>query len=334
MKHLKNTLLVILFTQLFAGCDNDLDVIDDYKETPVIYGLLNLSDSIQYIRVQKAYLGVGNALLMAQYSDSIYYDTAFTQLYLEEFINGISKDTDTLVPDFSISKDEGLFVNSPHVIYRTPTEFLNSQAQYKLIFNNKKSGKTVTGTTKLVGKLLTPPILGLNEIDIPVDNTFSIKITPVANGKIYGLQIFFNYAEEKKSNNPIHNYEYKSISYILPNIVNNNTSSIQPLTFSFFGGDFYSYIGSRLPIDTSISRPAQLTSLDFKFTIGAEDFYIYYSINQPNNSITQNIPDFTNLVDGKGIFSSRNKRTFPNYKLKSNSISTLLNSTYTYGRFE
>lgn len=334
MKHLKNTLLVILFTQLFAGCDNDLNVIDDYKETPVIYGLINMSDSVQFVRVQKSFLGEGNALLMAQNSDSIYYDTTDISIQIRESINGIFTRSIPLVPDASIPKDEGLFVNYPHIIYRTSGETINANAQYQIVFNNNKTGKTVSGTTKVVGKLLTPPILGLNEIDIPVDNTFSIKITPVANGKIYGLQIFFNYAEEKKSNNPIHNYEYKSISYILPNIVNNNTSSIQPLTFSFFGGDFYSYIGSRIPVDTSISRPAQLTSLDFKFTIGAEDFYIYYSINQPNNSITQNIPDFTNLVDGKGIFSSRNKRTFPNYKLKSNSISTLLNSTYTYGRFE
>lgn len=177
-------------------------------------------------------------------------------------------------------------------------------------------------------------MLGINEIDIPDDNPFVLKVTPVANGKVYGLHVIFNYAEEKKSLNPIHQYEYKSLDFAVPNIVNNNLTSFQSLNFAFNGIDLYSFIGSRIKIDTSLSRPAQLTTLDFVFTTGAEDFYIYYSINQPGNNLTQSIPDFTNLSEGKGIFSSRNKRTFSGYKLKSKSISILLNSTYTYGRFE
>lgn len=73
MKLILKLLLFLSVSTVFYGCNNELDIIDDYRETPVIYGLLNLSDSIQYVRVQKAYLGEGNALLMAQYSDSIYY---------------------------------------------------------------------------------------------------------------------------------------------------------------------------------------------------------------------------------------------------------------------
>ena len=41
---------------LFSGCDNEVDINADWKETIVVYGLLNPNDSIQYIKVNKAFL--------------------------------------------------------------------------------------------------------------------------------------------------------------------------------------------------------------------------------------------------------------------------------------
>lgn len=328
MKSILQYMLMGFFPILFVSCNNDLDLIDDYKETPVIYGLLSLSDDTQYVRVQKAFLGEGNALLMAQYSDSIYYDTAFIKINLEETVNGSITRNIPMMMDGTQQKDEGLFVNSPHLIYRTDSLQLNKDARYKLIFNNAKTGKTVTGSTPIVGRVLTPIALAFPFINLSSPNALDIKINSAANAKIYGLNVVFNYAE-KKTTNPINDYVYKSINYVFPEVVNNN----QGIHFYMQPSDFFSFIGSHIPLDTSLTRSAIFTSMDFVFSTGAEDFYIYYTVNQPSLSLAQNIPDFTNLSDGKGIFSSRNKNIFFNIKFNNASTDSLINGQYTRGRF-
>jgi hypothetical protein len=70
----KLALLLLSACFLLTSCDNDLDVLEEYTEIPVIYGLINPASTTFEIRVQKAFLGAGNALLMAQETDSTYYN--------------------------------------------------------------------------------------------------------------------------------------------------------------------------------------------------------------------------------------------------------------------
>src|SRR4051812_8201360 len=67
------SLIVIVLLLLVGGCKQDFDITSDYKEIPVVYGLLNAQDNTHYIRIQKGYLIEGDALLAAGSSDSIYY---------------------------------------------------------------------------------------------------------------------------------------------------------------------------------------------------------------------------------------------------------------------
>ena len=63
---------LILSASLYA-CKTDFDVIAPYREVMVIDGLLDATDSVQTVSVTKAFLGEGNALVMAQQSDSLNY---------------------------------------------------------------------------------------------------------------------------------------------------------------------------------------------------------------------------------------------------------------------
>ena len=112
--------LLSAFVLLFSSCKNDFDVIDDYKETTIVYSLLNFKDTSQYIRIQKAFLGEGNAYLMAQQSDSIYPDTSDFIVTLQKINNGTAIDSFIrFSPVTGIQKEEGLFTNFPHVVYKS-----------------------------------------------------------------------------------------------------------------------------------------------------------------------------------------------------------------------
>ena len=48
---------LLLIVIIIIGCDTDFDVNADWKETTVVYGLLDASLDTQYIRINKGYLG-------------------------------------------------------------------------------------------------------------------------------------------------------------------------------------------------------------------------------------------------------------------------------------
>ena len=62
--------LCILFS-----CSEKIDLIGDFKETAVVYGLLDHSDSLHYVKITRAFIGPGNAVEIAQIEDSSYFNT-------------------------------------------------------------------------------------------------------------------------------------------------------------------------------------------------------------------------------------------------------------------
>ena len=89
------------FLLVLISCNNDLEINENWKDIPVIYGVLNPGsdeniDNISgsgrnydhYVRVQKSFLGDGSALTYTQVSDSIYYDPDNIDVWLELLDSG------------------------------------------------------------------------------------------------------------------------------------------------------------------------------------------------------------------------------------------------------
>ena len=74
MKFLYPFLFASILLINLISCNNDINVAAPYKDIPLIYGKLNASDSIQYIRIQKGFLSnTTDATVLAKFKDSIYY---------------------------------------------------------------------------------------------------------------------------------------------------------------------------------------------------------------------------------------------------------------------
>jgi hypothetical protein len=52
---MKKNLLIILVLLGFVSCDNKLEINAPYREIPVIYGFININDTVQYLRIQKVF---------------------------------------------------------------------------------------------------------------------------------------------------------------------------------------------------------------------------------------------------------------------------------------
>src|SRR5580693_7557175 len=88
-----------------TSCNNDLKILAPYKDITVVYGLIDQNDTVHYIRINKAFEGIGNAYTMAMQYDSIYYPVGNISAVIEDsspttnsIVNTLKLDTTTTIP--------------------------------------------------------------------------------------------------------------------------------------------------------------------------------------------------------------------------------------------
>src|SRR5688572_27152203 len=114
------TLSVILYS-----CDNELVVTDEWKDIPVVWGLLNASDTAHYIRVEKAFLDpTTSAFDIAQIPDSLYYDNA--SVSLRRISSGQVFPLQRVNGDLEgYPREEGIFAETPNYLYKIKANSIN-----------------------------------------------------------------------------------------------------------------------------------------------------------------------------------------------------------------
>lgn len=314
----------------FSSCENDLDILEEYKEIPIIYSLVNPTSTTHYVRVQKAFLGAGNALLMAQESDSLYYDTAKVRVYLEKLSFNTVVQSYPFYPDFTLFKAEGLFTDNNHYVFRLENVRLDPAAQYQLRFQNIESGLIVTGKTRIIEPIYQKTLAPTTRVNIADDDPYKIRFNSSKYGKMYGLIMRIRYTETKKLTQAI---TTKYEDFRLPYQTSLTLNGGQELSFLLDGKSIYQFLGTRIKVDTTVTRRLVDFKSDFIFTSATDDFYNYIQINSPNNTVNF-IPEFTNLSTGKGIFTCRLDTVIPGISFNDASYDSLLNGTYTNHIFQ
>lgn len=289
------TALLLVSVIIINGCKTDFEVVAPYKEVPVVYGLLNASDSLQYIRIQKAYLGEGNALTMAQNPDSIYYPDILNVKLDEYNSTGAFIRTINLIRDVK-PKEDGVFASTVHYLYRTQGEKIFTQYNYKLVITNTQNGAVFTSQTEVVDDLNvlkpTPFPSQINWLGFP----YAIEYSPFAEGYLYQLIIRFYYTERNVFTNET---KLKYLDWKFPEKTKNEASA-----FTIGNSEFFIFVASQLDPDPSVKRHA--VEFEFYFHVAGKAFSEYMQVNTPPTGINQEIPLFTNINGGLGIFSSRN----------------------------
>ncbi len=142
-------LLLMVATQF--GCSNEVEVIGEWEDIPVVYGIIDLTKDTNYIRVERAYLPKSkSALEVAKDPDSLYFDPNDVVITMLAEVGG------QFVPlpnplervDLAaegINRDEGIFANDPAYAYRMVGHRGNA---FRLQIENKKTGNTFTATTE------------------------------------------------------------------------------------------------------------------------------------------------------------------------------------------
>ena len=318
----------MLFTN---SCKNDFEVNGKWKEVMVIYGLLNPADAVQYIKINKAFLGKGNAYDMAMVPDSFIYKPGEIEARLERWNNETVSQTIILERDSSIAKDPGTFANVPNILYKTNEPIHQDDGStYKLVVTNLISGTSAKGnaSTPVVGKisLISPNANQTLDWTNP-KSAVKIKWNTASGGKIYQLTIRFHYKQIGKT--ALYDTLYTYADWVFQNQISANTGGNEDLEQAMMGSEFYKFIEAKIPPNGDVLRIAG--QIEFIFTVGAEELYNYSEFNKPSTGIIQERPVYTNIEGGVGLFSSRFTQHSNLHKMNDNSILLLLSKSETLG---
>ena len=310
-------LLVSVFTIIFTSCDTDFDVNAEWEEVTVVYGLLDAGDEMktQQIKISKAFLGKMDALQMAQFADSINFDQGELAVKVIRVKNNGTRDTITL-DEVPTLRNDGVFNDSIIVYTFENNNFLNSNFEYELLIKNNITGNEVSSTTNIISgfnfDMGAGFPFGFIETWIP-GNPSATKFSSTVvtwgnstdNGVQYQIELIFNYNENDIAKNLIY------------------TSSVLEETniFEFEGEKFFNFLKNELVKDPLIER--KFLSIDLIMTVGSENLKTYRVINEEITGIVQERPQFTNINNGIGLFSSRFTKTRKGFSIANRTIDYL-----------
>ena len=308
-------LCVVAGSFIFNACKTDFDITTDYQITPIIFGLLDQNEEYHYIRINKTFLGQGNAFDFAQVDDSSYFNTVDATI-TEILAGGGQGRVWTLRDTILENKNEnGVFYAPAHKLYYfytdNNTEPLIDDATYRFNANLNNGQYTVVGRTQLVR--------GVSIISPTMQSTFGFK--GVQPGDYKGVPVNWSVAQGAGGRNSRYNvkmvFHYDEISGGVTtsksftwNLAELSGESFTGATIgvSAAGQQFYELVKARIPIDNSVTRRIH-TYFEIKLTAGSSDLSNYMLATQPASSLAQSKPVFTNLEGAIGLFSARYTET-------------------------
>lgn len=314
-------LLLSLLIFLAWSCEEDFEINAPYQDITVVYGLLDQGVDTIYLKINKAFLGDGNVMEMAKIADSSTYVNGL-QAVVEEWenstmVNSYQLDTITLG-----GKEEGIFSNPYQIIYYAPFE-PDASMTYRLKIN--VNGRQVEGETELVNNFsISSPSAGTPFVKFRPGYDSDIKWESAKNGKRYEVVIRFKY-KEVLFDSPDTIYTY--VDWALGTKKSVQVTGGEDMEVTYSNDGFYNFISNEIPYEDAAAeanvKNRYTNDVDFIISVAALDFNTYLEVNEPSNSIIQDRPEFTNISNGTGLFSSRFKNTRTK-KMAPESVVTIL----------
>jgi len=303
---------LLIFASLLSAvfifsCSNDFDVNAKWRDIPVVFGLLDISDSAHYIRVEKAYLDPkADALQLAKIADSIYYENAIVQL--ERVSNGQRFTLQRVDGNkWGYPREDGVFATEPNWLYRIDSSELLLQPgeQIRLHIDRGNGQPDVTSNARILSALkLNNPQANSSGFAFNNNLKTNINWTAADSAFIFDATLYVRYAEFPKTDPD--SLVQKTIKWPwsrgLRRASGNNMFSVEKE-----GIEFYELMKSNIPVDDNLKRV--FLGIDVEIIAGGKPLENYVNVSLANTGITASgeVPTYTNISEGLGIFDSVSK---------------------------
>ena len=309
MKNLLFGLVAIVgLTLSLQSCKEEIDLNGDFRETAVVYALLDAAETTHMMKITRAFIGPGTSYDFAQIPDSSYFQNL--EGTVTELNNGIPTGVSwDLMDTVVLNKDpNGAFYAPEQKLYYFNGN-LNQNHEYRLDLDINNGQFTVTSTTEMVREL-NESISGATQVYKFVDNSnllkaSNIQITDSQNAHKLEVNLQVEFTEWIGSTPTVKSFTYRAGTADCEENAN--------VLFSANGETFMNNVASACTNDPLITKRT-FNSITTIFTGASEDLAEYISVNEPSTDLAQSKPSFTNLeASGDfrvvGIFTSRSTKS-------------------------
>lgn len=335
MKTFTRLLALLTIFAVTHACTTDFDITADYKEVVIVYGLLSQNDTTHYLRINKAFLGEGNALTYAGIADSSFLGNDVEVKLIEKNNSAIIREIlfDTITIH---NKETGEFYAPDQLVYKADA-ILNPDYTYELRITNKKTGNEVNAITNLVHDFdLTKPSAPQStspKIDFKRD-TFSvqkIEWSSAVNGRLYQPMLTFYFKEVYSNGDTV----TRSLPRTFSSSISNDLTGGEKMLVEYRSEDFFLLCEDQIPYADQQQEESVIRRLadhfDITFTVVGDEFNTYLDVNGPTTGLLLEKPSYTNINNGLGVFSS--KYTKKVYCRVGNNLKAALQNQTTLGFF-
>lgn len=318
MNRIKIHFLVVLTLTLtlFTSCKDSLKITGKAQPSAVVYAILDPSETVHFIKVNKAYVTSDNNIETAAIADSNYFSSVTGTV--KEYYNGTLKRTFNLTDTLIENKAAGVFYYPQQKVYMFKTPQNNplvDQAgyEYKLELDINNGEFTINSSTEIVRdvKITNPAAGAFNSYSFANNpsNATKYKGTSVTGdfgtGSMFDLTLRITIAEyTSNTDSTFKSFDWQIKTGDLASLSN----SVLPASTAD-GETFYKLVRDNVSNNSNIIK-RNLISIDAILTSGSKVLFDYIALSKPSSSLAQNKITYTNLTATNnrkvlGIFTSR-----------------------------
>jgi len=314
IRQIARLLLLVACVGCFSSCKHEVDLYADYKQVPIIYGILDAQADTNFIKITRAFYASGDATQVAMNPDSSEFPGRLNAR-LTEYLNGeptreIVLDTITIH-----NKQEGVFYAPKQKLYYTAEPLCqnasNKRYSYRLTvaFPNKD---TISTQCDMVGNTgFKVQSLAFNFSKEYFGRKREFRFKPAVNGARYEFRLGFTFLEQRTpDSDSVPRTMYWNIGayddrWLSTHMVENC------YVFNYYPEAFYKELKEFIGGDTAVvGLKRYITDYPIELTMKAcgskLQQYIHY--NDPSHLVTPGDLEFSLIEGGYGVFSSRMTR--------------------------
>lgn len=320
-------LLLILLSQ--NACREELQLLAPWEDIPVVYGMINRADTAYYVRVEKVFVNPdADANEIARNPDSLYYAEDAISVFLTDLESGLKFEMERVNGEAEgYPREPGVFVESPNYLYKLRAEHLPLEGDDLLRLTIERQGNLadVTADTEVLGEIKPSGIVNGAQVTFKYDQQNSFRWTSGEEARIFDLEMHIHYKEWEAGH--IQDAVSKTFVWSMARAVLRSSGTITVVKVD--GLDFYTTLAASLEASATTLR--QFTGMDLVVIGAGKAVEEYISITEANTGITsaQDLPIYTNVEGGLGIFSSIARGAVYNLQLSATSLDLLKNGEYT-----
>jgi len=292
----KYLLLFLVLSGFLLGCDNDFEINAPKEEIPIVYSLLDADEAVHVLRLERAFINTDrSALEIARDPDSLYYPSATVQLLGED---GAEYTMDRIdAADIGLPRREGVFAESPNFVYSISSAITRFEENERVSLNIQldELSEPITASCQILGEVdLRLPSTDRPLVIRPGDD-FLVRWNHDSQEeeRAYQVDLQFDFTEVLAGERTD-----RTISIDLGSTT--NKKEVEVLSDRFFEA-----LAALLDPVPGIVR--EIGDVRLTVIAGGEELAEAIALENANTGLTSNqeIPVYTNLSSGRGIFSSR-----------------------------